>query len=173
MDAGGRMRSAEELAGRVPPTLASRLITVDGVRAFVLATAEQSGGKPVLFSQKDVRQLQFAKGSIASGIQVLMKVMGASPEALQEVLLAGAFGSYIRPESARIIGLVPAVPVSRIRAVGNAAGEGAKIALLSYREREAAEAMPARVEYVELSGREDFNDIFMGVLGFPALDALS
>src|SRR5207245_7542575 len=172
MDAGGRMRSAEELAGRVPPTLASRLITVDGVRAFGLATAEQSGGKPVLFSQKDVRQLQFAKGSIASGIQVLMKVMGASPEALQEVLLAGAFGSYIRPESARIIGLVPAVPVSRIRAVGNAAGEGAKIALLSYREREAAEAMPAGVEYVELSGRKDFNDIFMGVLGFPAPDSL-
>ena len=125
-----------------------------------------------MFSQKDVRQLQFAKGSIASGIKVLMKVMGVGPEDLHEVLLAGAFGSYIHPDAARIIGLVPAVALDRIRAVGNAAGEGAKIALLSYREREAAEAMPARVEYIELSGREDFNDIFMGVLGFPPLASL-
>jgi len=64
------------------------------------------------------------------------------------------------------------VPLDRIRAVGNAAGEGAKIALLSYREREAAEAMPSRVEYLELSGREDFNDLFLKALGFPPLDSL-
>jgi uncharacterized 2Fe-2S/4Fe-4S cluster protein (DUF4445 family) len=172
MDATGRMRSAGDLEGKVPGSLASRLITVDGVRAFVLATDKQTGGKPILFSQKDVRQLQFAKGSIASGIRVLMKEMGVGPEDLQEVLLAGAFGSYIHPDAARIIGLVPAVPLARIRAVGNAAGEGAKIALLSYREREAAEVMPSRVEYIELSGREDFNDIFMSVLGFPPLDSL-
>ncbi len=172
MDATGRMRSADELRASVPASLTSRLISVDGVRAFVLATPEETGGRAVLFTQKDVRQLQFAKGSIASGIQVLMKVMGVTAADLQEVMLAGAFGSYIHPDSARMIGLVPPVLVSRIRAVGNAAGEGAKIALLSYREREAAEAMPERVEYIELSGREDFNDIFMSVLGFPSLDAL-
>jgi len=172
MDATGRMRSAGDLEGKVPESLASRLITVDGVRAFVLATDKETGGKPILFSQKDVRQLQFAKGSIASGIRVLMNEMGVVPDDLQEVLLAGAFGSYINPDAARIIGLVPAVPLARIRAVGNAAGEGAKIALLSYREREAAEVMPSRVEYIELSGREDFNDIFMSVLGFPPLDSL-
>jgi len=172
MDSTGRMRSAEEAGDRVPRSLAARLVTVDGVRAFVLATTEETGGKPILFSQKDVRQLQFAKGSIASGIKVLMKVMGVTPADIHEVMLAGAFGSYIHPEAARIIGLVPPVTLPRIRAVGNAAGEGAKIALLSYREREAAEAMPARVEYIELSGREDFNDIFMGVLGFPAPDSL-
>ncbi len=172
MDATGRMRSAEEVRRKVPESLASRLISVDGVRSFVLATSGETGGKPVLFSQKDVRQLQFAKGSIASGIRVLMKEMGVAPEDLQEVLLAGAFGSYIHPDSARLIGLVPPVRLDRIRAVGNAAGEGAKIGLLSYREREAAEAMPARVEYIELSGRPDFNDIFMQVLGFPPLDSL-
>jgi uncharacterized 2Fe-2S/4Fe-4S cluster protein (DUF4445 family) len=172
LDATGRLRSAEEMGGRVPDSLARRLVTLDGVRAFVLATEEETGGKPVLFSQKDVRQLQFAKGSIASGIQVLMNELGVKPQDLQEVMLAGAFGSYIHPDSARVIGLVPAVPLSRIRAVGNAAGEGAKIGLLSYREREAAEAMPDRVEYIELSGHEDFNDIFMGVLGFPPLSSL-
>jgi uncharacterized 2Fe-2S/4Fe-4S cluster protein (DUF4445 family) len=172
LDPSGRLRSADEMRGRAPDSLTSRLVSVDGVRAFLLATAEETGDRPVVFTQKDVRQLQFAKGSIASGIKVLMKTMGVRPEDVQEVLLAGAFGSYIHPDAARIIGLVPAVALDRIRAVGNAAGEGAKIALLSYREREAAEAMPSRVEYIELSGREDFNDIFMGVLGFPPLDSL-
>jgi uncharacterized 2Fe-2S/4Fe-4S cluster protein (DUF4445 family) len=173
VDATGRMRSADEArASKVPPALADRLVTVNGVRAFVLAGTEITGGSPVLFSQKDVRQLQFAKGSIATGIQVLMNEMGVGAMELQEVLLAGAFGSYIHPASARAIGLVPPVPLERIRAVGNAAGEGAKIGLLSYREREAAEAMPDRVEYLELSGREDFNDLFMKALGFPPLDTM-
>jgi uncharacterized 2Fe-2S/4Fe-4S cluster protein (DUF4445 family) len=172
LDATGRLRSAEEVADRVPPSLASRLVLIDGVRAFVLATAEQTGAAPVILSQKDIRQLQFAKGSIATGIQVLMKEMGVGPADLQEVLLAGAFGSYIHPDSARVIGLVPPVPLPRIRAIGNSAGEGAKIGLLSYREREAAESMPSRVEYLELSGREDFNDLFMKALGFPPHESL-
>lgn len=172
LDASGRLRSAEELPDGVPRSLASRLVSRDGVRAFVLATAEETGGAPVLLTQKDIRQLQFAKGSIATGIQVLLNELKVGPADLGEVLLAGAFGSYIHPDSARTIGLVPPVPLDRIRAVGNAAGEGAKIALLSYREREAAEAMPSRVEYLELSGREDFNDLFMKALGFPPLDAL-
>jgi len=172
LDATGRLRSAAEVAGVAPPSLQERLVTVDGVRAFILATSAETGDRPVLLSQKDIRQLQFAKGSIATGIQVLMKEMGVGPADLQEVLLAGAFGSYIHPDSARTIGLVPPVTLERIRAIGNAAGEGAKIGLLSYREREAAEAMPGRVEYLELSGREDFNDLFMKALGFPPLDML-
>jgi len=172
LDASGRLRSAEEVAGRIPESLTVRLISIDGVRAFVLATAAESGEAPVVLTQKDIRQLQFAKGSIATGIQVLLNEMRVGPGDLSEVLLAGAFGSYIHPDSARTIGLVPPVPLDRIRAVGNAAGEGAKIALLSYREREAAEAMPSRVEYLELSGREDFNDLFMKALGFPPLDTL-
>jgi uncharacterized 2Fe-2S/4Fe-4S cluster protein (DUF4445 family) len=172
LDASGRLRSKEEVAARMPESLTSRLVLLDGIRAFVLATAQETGGEPVVLTQKDIRQLQFAKGSIATGIQVLLNEMQAVPADLSEVLLAGAFGSYIHPDSARTIGLVPPVPLDRIRAVGNAAGEGAKIALLSYREREAAEAMPSRVEYLELSGREDFNDLFLKALGFPPLDSL-
>jgi uncharacterized 2Fe-2S/4Fe-4S cluster protein (DUF4445 family) len=172
LDATGRMLGADDARGRVPEALRARLVTIDGVRAFVLSGREETGGAPVVLTQKDIRQLQFAKGSIATGIQVLMNEMGLKPEDLHEVLLAGAFGSYIHPDSARTIGLVPAVPLERIRAIGNAAGEGAKIALLSYREREAAEAMPSRVEYLELSGRTDFNDLFMKALGFPPLAAL-
>src|SRR5512135_3344009 len=96
-----------------------------------------------------------------------MDKMGITAEDLHEVLLAGSFGSYINPASARAIGLVPWVPVERIVAVGNAAGEGAKIALVSFREREAANRIPDFVGYIELSGRPEFNDIFTDALGFP------
>jgi len=116
-----------------------------------------------------VRELQFAKGSIATGIKVLMDILGVQASDLEEVLLGGSFGSYLNPESAKVIGLVPDVDVDRIIAVGNSAGEGAKIALLSYRERQVAFELPARIEYVELSGRTDFNDAFVSVLGFPQL----
>ena len=92
---------------------------------------------------------------------------------LDEVLLAGSFGTYINPESARVLGLVPPVPVARIKAVGNTASEGAKMALMSFREREVAAELPGMIEYVELSGTADFNDMFIANLGFPELDEVS
>ncbi|TMF01950.1 MAG: DUF4445 domain-containing protein, partial [Chloroflexi bacterium] len=118
-----------------------RLIEVEGVRAFLLADG-------VYLSQRDVRELQFAKGSIATGIKVLMDILGITPSDVDEVFLGGSFGSYLNPESA-------------------------KIALLSYRERQVAFELPARLEYVELSGRTDFNDSFVSVLQFPHLEAVS
>ncbi|MBI3243168.1 MAG: DUF4445 domain-containing protein [Chloroflexi bacterium] len=122
-----------------------------------------------MLTQTDIRALQFAKAAIASGANVLMAKLGVRAEELHEVLLAGSFGSYINPASARTIGLVPPqAPVERIVAVGNAAGEGAKMALLSFREREAANRIPDFIEYVELSGRPEFNDIFTEALTFPA-----
>ncbi|OLC25770.1 MAG: hypothetical protein AUH40_05740 [Chloroflexi bacterium 13_1_40CM_65_17] len=156
----GRMLSAAEAPDH---PLASRLMEVDGVRAFLLAEG-------VYLSQRDVRELQFAKGSIATGIKVLMDILGVDPSDLDEIFLGGSFGSYLNPESAKIIGLVPPVDVDKIIAVGNSAGEGAKIALLSYRERQVAFELPARIEYIELSGRTDFNDAFVSVLGFPNLE---
>ena len=162
LDASGRLRRPEDAAGH---PLADRLVTVDGMRAFQLAEG-------IHLTQRDIRELQFGKGSIATGIRVLMDLLGLEAADLDQVLLGGSFGSYLNPESARIIGLVPPVDVGRIVAVGNTAGEGAKMALLSFREREVACQLPARVEYVELSGRADFNDTFVGQLGFPELGAL-
>ena len=86
---------------------------------------------------------------------------------MQQVLLAGSFGSYLSPTSAVGIGLVPDVPVPRIVSAGNVAGEGAKMALLSMRERAGAMALIEEVEYVELSDRGDFNDRFVEQLPFP------
>ena len=162
LDVGGKMRSREEVPEH---PLSDRLITVEGVRAFLL-------GENVYLTQRDVRELQFGKGSIATGIKVLMDVMGVSAADLDEVLLGGSFGSYLNPESAKIIGLVPAVDVDRILSVGNTAGEGAKMALLSFRERQVAFELPDKVEYVELSGRSDFNDSFVSVLQFPELETV-
>src|SRR5207253_130161 len=162
LDHSGRLRLREDVPDH---PLRDRLIDIDGVRAFLLADG-------VYLTQKDIRELQFAKGSIAAGIKVLMDILGVGPQDLDQVLLGGSFGSYLNPESAKIIGLVPAVDVDRIIAVGNSAGEGAKIALLSYRERQVAFELPSCIEYVELSGRPDFNDSFIGVLGFPQLAAV-
>jgi uncharacterized 2Fe-2S/4Fe-4S cluster protein (DUF4445 family) len=83
------------------------------------------------------------------------------------VLLAGSFGSYLSPGSAVRIGLVPALPVTRIVSAGNVAGEGAKMVLLSVRERQGARALLDQIEYVELSDRSDFNDRFVTELAFP------
>ncbi|MYJ76691.1 MAG: DUF4445 domain-containing protein [Caldilineaceae bacterium SB0670_bin_27] len=170
----GRFVKANEAYEMVAPELARRIITdEEGRRSFVLAWPEESGGdKAIVLAQRDVRELQFAKGSIAGGIDVVMQELGIENEDLVEIFLAGSFGSYINPQSARIIGLVPPVPVERIKAVGNAAGEGAKIALLSFRERMVARSLPEIVEYHELSGRGDFNDSFLAVLQFPELDTI-
>lgn len=163
VDSSGRLARPEEARGRAPDALVNRLVEVNGVHAFLLSAPEDG----IVLTQPDIRALQFAKGAMAAGVAVLMQHMGITADDLHEVLLAGSFGSYIHPASARTIGLVPWVPVECIVGVGNAAGEGAKIALLSFRERAAAQRIPEFIEYVELSGRPEFNDIFTDGLAFP------
>jgi uncharacterized 2Fe-2S/4Fe-4S cluster protein (DUF4445 family) len=162
LDKSGRFVSREEAAAAGHP-LAERIIERDGIKSFAFTDE-------VWLTQTDVRTLQFAKGAISTGIEIAMRELGLRAEDLDEVLLAGSFGTYINPQSARLIGLVPPVPVERIKAVGNTASEGAKMALTSFREREIAFELPSFVEYVELSAVEDFNDRFMDNLGFPALE---
>jgi uncharacterized 2Fe-2S/4Fe-4S cluster protein (DUF4445 family) len=121
----------------------------------------------IFLSQRDVRELQFAKASIATGWTILCKELGVDPADISQVLLGGSFGSYLTASSAVKIGLVPRLPLPRIVAAGNVAGEGAKIAALSITERAAARAVLDEIEYVELSGRQDFNDLFIDQLAFP------
>ena len=118
-------------------------------------------------SQRDIRELQFAKAAIATGWMLLLEEQGLTPADVAQVLLAGSFGSYLSPASAVRIGLVPDVALMRIVSAGNVAGEGAKMALLSLRERAAAQALLEEVHYVELSDRADFNDRFVERLAFP------
>ncbi|MDQ3859865.1 MAG: ASKHA domain-containing protein, partial [Actinomycetota bacterium] len=143
-----------------PPVCEKRLRKLGEERAFFLT-------EDVYLTQRDVRELQFAKASIATGWTLLCRDLGIAPEEISQVLLAGSFGSYLSPASAVRIGLVPKLPLTRIVSAGNVAGEGAKIAALSVQERAAAKAIVDEVEYVELSGRADFNDLFVDELAFP------
>ena len=170
LDKSGRFVSQEE-AARLEPELVSRLTArADGTRIFVLHWAREEGDVEgaVYLSQRDVRELQFAKAAIATGWRLLVEDLGIAETEIQQVLLAGSFGSYLSPSSAIRIGLVPKLALPRIVAAGNVAGEGAKMALLSLQERHAAEAMLDEVRYIELSDRPDFNDRFVEQLAFPA-----
>jgi uncharacterized 2Fe-2S/4Fe-4S cluster protein (DUF4445 family) len=153
LDASGRFV-------RVEGPLGERLVKIGEENVFRLHG-------DVFLSQRDVRELQFAKASIATGWTILCRELGVAPEDVAQVLLAGSFGSYLSPASAVRIGLVPKLPLTRIVSAGNVAGEGAKIAALSVQERAAAQAVLDEVEYVELSGRADFNDLFIDQLAFP------
>jgi uncharacterized 2Fe-2S/4Fe-4S cluster protein (DUF4445 family) len=165
LDASGRFVTAER-AAELTPSLADRLVTLESEeRVFVLA--ERGGAADVYLSQRDVRELQFAKAAIATGWKLLVEELGIDEQEIQQVLLAGSFGSYLSPASAVRIGLVPPLPLPRIVSAGNVAGEGAKMVLLSMQERHAATALLDEVEYVELSDRADFNDRFVEQLAFP------
>ena len=174
VDASGRLVAPD--APGVPPGLAARLRQVGQERVFVLrlrATASEPDDPAgwLYLSQRDIRELQFAKAAIATGWTLLLEEQGLTAADVAQVLLAGSFGSYLSPASAVRIGLVPDVALLRIVSAGNVAGEGAKMALLSLRERAAAQALLEEVHYVELSDRADFNDRFVDRLAFPGLTA--
>jgi len=167
LDHSGRF-VPEEKAAEIAPALADRLTRIGEERVFVLHRPEP-GAPPedcVVLSQRDVRELQFAKAAISTGWTLLMEELGLEHRDVQQVLLAGSFGSYLSPASAVRIGLVPKLPLLRIVSAGNVAGEGAKMALLSVRERAGARTLLEEVTYVELSDRADFNDRFVEQLGF-------
>jgi uncharacterized 2Fe-2S/4Fe-4S cluster protein (DUF4445 family) len=165
LDSSGRLVAEEEAAAKAPG-LAGRLTRIGQERVFVLhwrGAAEDS----IYLSQRDVRELQFAKAAIATGWHILLEEAGLTQADVKQVLLAGSFGSYLSPAAAIRIGLVPRVPVQRVVPAGNVAGEGAKMALLSLRERAGGLALLEEVRYVELSDRAGFNDRFVEQLPFP------
>ncbi len=168
IEASGRFVT-EEAARDLAPELAYRLTTVGEERVFVLHWLREPGDveRSIYLSQRDVRELQFAKAAIATGWTLLLEDAGVAVEDVKQVLLAGSFGSYLSPASAVRLGLVPELPVLRVVSAGNVAGEGAKMALLSVRERAGAVALLEEVNYVELSDRPDFNDRFVDRLSFP------
>jgi len=165
VDPSGRLIQAD--APGVPPGLAARLQQVGKERVFVLHFRGGDPAESLYLSQRDIRELQFAKAAIATGWTLLLEEQGLTAADVAQVVLAGSFGSYLAPSAAVRIGLVPEVATLRIVSAGNVAGEGAKMALLSVRERAAAQALLEEVHYVELSDRPDFNDRFVDRLAFP------
>ena len=167
LDGSGRFVPDEE-APSVAAALSDRLTRIGDERVFVLHRPHPDADPAdcVVLSQRDVRELQFAKAAISTGWSLLLQELDLEPRDVQQVLMAGSFGSYLSPASAVRIGLVPKLPVLRIVSAGNVAGEGAKMALLSLRERAGAGALTEEVTYVELSDRADFNDRFVDQLAF-------
>lgn len=163
LDAVAQLRLAEVLAdnGRIQAGSHSRLRSEDSQHEFVLVEAEvNSGGKEITVTQNDVREIQLAKAAIQAGIQALMAEAGLTLAELEMVIIAGAFGSYIDIPNAIAIGMLPSLPLERFKQVGNAAGIGAKLALLSAQQRAEAQALGHRLNYIELARYPRFAYMF-------------
>jgi uncharacterized 2Fe-2S/4Fe-4S cluster protein (DUF4445 family) len=156
LDSSGRLSPPEEVAR---PELASRLFRLDNLLAFRL-TPE------VYLTQRDIRELQLAKGAIRTGIDLLLDSVGVSPESLASIRLAGNFGSGVDIGKTIRLGLIPAVPAQKVDVVGNAALRGAALALVSGEYRERARRVHRRCKFLELAARPDFQMRFASSMFF-------
>ncbi len=172
IDETGRILEPDEVPGTVSDALKARLVVGENDVNFMLASAEESGSdEPVYLWQKDVRELQLASGAIRAGVNILLRKAGIEAHELGAVLLAGAFGNFIRRNHARRIGLLPPLPTERIRFIGNAASLGAKLVLLSEGERRYASAVRHKMEHVDLSRDPEFQLEFGMAMMFPGPEA--
>lgn len=164
----GRYASQPDQLEKLPPLVRQRVRKTGRITEFVLVWGKDTAsGEDIVLTQKDIREMQLAKGAIMAGIMILVEEMGIRLEEIDRVLLAGAFGNYIKKESAVVIGLLPSLPLERIQTIGNAAGDGAKIALLSLKQRIRAEVLAQGAKHIELSNRKEFQEKFLKGLDFP------
>ena len=166
IDPTGRVRSPEEVPG-LPGALRGRIVPARSGNDVVLARGVEEPRLEIRLTQRDVREMQLAKAAIAAGIHTLLAEHSLAPGDLDEVLLAGAFGSHVCVHCAARVGLLPPVPAERIRFVGNAAVEGARMVLLDASLREEAERISRSTRYLELAGRSDFQQAFSEAMLFP------
>ncbi len=157
-----------EARDSLPPALRDRVTMRGEERVFTVLRPGEAGARgEIVLTQDDVRQVQLAKGAIASGIAMLLHVAAVPLERVDELMLAGGFGNYLSIPSAIRIGLIPALPLPRVRYVGNAASLGAQLCLLSEAERGRAESVAARIEHVSLAAHPDFEQLFVDAMNFP------
>lgn len=141
-----------------------RVRLIGGKPVFVLA--EKPNGDPVGLTQKDIREVQLAKGAMQAGASIMLKILGRKPEDIRKVMLAGAFGNFIDREAASRIGLLPRIPLERIEPVGNTAGAGISMVLMNQEEAALARGMAAHVEHVELAAWPEFDTEYMNAMSF-------
>ncbi len=158
IEENGRLRSREELKGKVPPKILKRLEK----GKFILFKDEEE----VALTQRDIREIQLAKGAVRAGLRVLLKLKGLQEEDIDELLVAGGFGNYISKRSAQKIGLLPSIEKEKIKMIGNAAGAGARMALICTRCRKKISRLVEKVEFLELGGKKEFQEEFTSQLSF-------
>lgn len=143
----------------------------DGAWEFVVAWSGETGtGEDIVITQRDIRELQKAKAAMHTGAAILMKRLGVKSKEIKKLFIAGAFGNYLNPDNARVIGMIPEVPLSRIRFIGNAALTGAEMALTSREMREYSEEIAEKVVYFELASDPDFQEEFLNSTFLPHRD---
>lgn len=167
VDSFGGLCDPEDLTGEFEKSLAWRLKEKDGKPVFVLVPGEETAsGEDIYISQKDIREVQLAKGAIAAGIRIMAEKLSIRPEDIQQVYLAGAFGNYMDAGNACEIGLIPYALKDRITPIGNAAGEGSKLAVVNRGEYEYACQLAREAEFIELATENEFQDTFVDELEF-------
>jgi len=161
-----------DVTGTMNKDVASpRLRAGEGGLEFVLAWGkETSTGEEIVFTQRDIREIQLAKAAMHTGAMTLMKKNGVIETDIDILFIAGAFGSYIDPENARIIGMYPEVALEKVKVVGNAAGTGARMALASKAARKTAEEISSKVKYIELAAEPNFQMEFFNSNALPYAD---
>jgi uncharacterized 2Fe-2S/4Fe-4S cluster protein (DUF4445 family) len=137
-----------------------------GSEIILVRGEETLTGTPLIFNQEDIRQVQLARSAIRTAIDILLKKAGIDVHKLDNIYLAGAFGNYLDPASLLKIGLIPPVDVSKIRNIGNAAAEGAILALLSDDKHKEAATIKLRVQFVELAQQEEFQALYLKNINF-------
>jgi uncharacterized 2Fe-2S/4Fe-4S cluster protein (DUF4445 family) len=161
-----------DLKGRFIPEMTKKTNRLrkspEGLWEFVIAWQPDTvSDTDITITQRDIRELQKAKAAMRAGAEILMKRMGVTEKDIKKMYLAGAFGNYIDPENARTIGIYPELPLEKITFVGNTAGTGAKMCLISKEEREYADKISKKVKYLELAADEDFQTEYVNAMYFP------
>ena len=154
LDTVAQMRERKILnnRGRMDKTAPGVRLSADGKPEILLSASK----KQITLSQDDVDQVLLAKGAIRAGIEILLDYLDLDASEIEEIIIAGAFGSYMLPQHAMGIGMLPTIPHDRIKIIGNAAGTGARMMLVSTLARARAEELAHQIEYLELTVYPDF-----------------
>lgn len=168
IQASGRILPPDMLSEKVLDALKNRVQKSDN-GPFEIRIAQVDDERWITLTQADVRELQLAKAAIASGIDLLLKELDRKPSDIAEVYIAGAFGNHVRSQDVLDLGMLPMVEQERIHFIGNAALTGAEAVLRSKAAREKAARLARSVDYIEISGRSDFQDAFVEAIAFRQL----
>ena len=166
VDATGQFSKVASLKDKVPEPILARMVEHGGQPAFVLDERRATSDERLLLTQQDIREVQLAKAAIRASIKLLQNKIGLEDSDIKQILLAGAFGNYIRKESALRIGLLPDVPPECIHFVGNAASSGAQMLLLSSQARQKARVLARKIEYIEIAHEPEFQAVFADSMSF-------
>lgn len=163
----GKLIDREECDPNLSEEIKKRIINGQKGSKFLLVKGKETeNGKSIFLTQRDIREVQLAKAAIFAGIKILLKEVNIPQKDIQKILLAGAFGNFIDKKSAIRIGLIPYLPLEKIESVGNTAGRGAEITLLSEKTRGICEKISKDIKYIELSSRADFQEEFVEAMFF-------